>query len=278
MEWSPTRQTGCLNTQKKGGAPHISKRHPVAVAILWLVRIRRRIALHDSVQRGHPELQAARVRRRSAGPPRRRYRLGLQRNDLIRRPPLLRPSDLLKRGGPAPAPRRQPVGGAARRHPDRDFAAGADHWRRRRGVFVVAETRYGTLRYARRAGPARGRGEVREEGRVRALAEAEGEGHFLFADGLVEETNVSVDLRKMEKKKASNDVRSCRINGARRRGEEKQTTVDLPSRRPLARGRLSLENRARPPRSTSLDVVEARDWCSVLLNLYARRWQGKQPG
>lgn len=36
---------------------------------------------------------------------------------------------------------------------------------------------------------------------MRALAEAEGEGHFLFADGLVEETNVSVDLRKMEKKR-----------------------------------------------------------------------------
>ena len=223
--------------------------------------------MHDSVQRGHSELQAARVRRRSAAP-RCRHRLGL-RNDLVRRPPLLRPSDLLKRGGPAPP--RRPVG-AARRHPDGDFAANADHRRRHRRVFVIAETRYGALRYARRAGPARGRGEVREEGRVRALAEAEGEGHFLFADGLVEEAYVSVDLRKKTKRQKQY-VRSCRRRGEEE--EEKRKTVGLPSRRPLARGRLSLESRARPPRSTSLDVVGAREWCSVLLSLYARRWHGK---
>ena len=46
---------------------------------------------------------------------------------------------------------------------------------------------------------------------MRALAEAEGEGHFLFADGLVEETNVSVDLRKMEKKKKRQATTFVRI-------------------------------------------------------------------
>jgi len=204
--------------------PHISKRYPVAVAILWLVRISRRIALHDSVQRGHLELQAARGRRRGTRPRRRhRHRLGL-RNGLIRHPPLLWLSAFLGRGGPA---RRRPVG-AARRHPDGEFAARADHRRRRTDVFVVAEARYGTLRYARRAGPARGRGEVREEGRVRALAEAEGDGHFLFADGLVEEAYVSVDLRKI---KGKHHVRSfVRMGSAKRRRQKKLSTYRVVGR------------------------------------------------
>ena len=51
------------------------------------------------------------------------------------------------------------------------------------------------MRDACRAGPARRRGEVGEERGVGALPEAEGEGHLLFADGLVEEADVSVDLR-----------------------------------------------------------------------------------
>lgn len=62
-------------------------------------------------------------------------------------------------------------------------------------VLVLAEARYRAVRDASRAGPARGGGEVREEGGVGALSEAEGEGHLLFANGLVEETYVSVDLR-----------------------------------------------------------------------------------
>ena len=202
-------------------APHISKRYPVAVAILWLVRISRRIALHDSVQRGHLELQAAGGRRRGTGP-RRRHRLGL-RNGLIRHPPLLWPSAFLGRGGPA---RRRPVG-AARRHPDGEFAARADHRWRRTDVFVVAEARYGTLRYTRRAGPARGRGEVREEGRVRALAEAEGDGHFLFADGLVEEAYVSVDLRKIKGKIPRSFVR---MGSARWRRKKKLSTYRVVGR------------------------------------------------
>ena len=51
------------------------------------------------------------------------------------------------------------------------------------------------MRDAGSAGPARGGGEVGEERGVGALPEAEGEGHLLLADGLVEETNVSVDLQ-----------------------------------------------------------------------------------
>lgn len=51
-----------------------------------------------------------------------------------------------------------------------------------------------------------------------ALTEAEGDGHFLFADGLVEEAYVSVDLREI---KAKYNVHSCCVNGLRRSGEEK---------------------------------------------------------
>ena len=199
--------------------PHISKRYPVAVAVLWLVRISRRVALHNSVQRGHLELQGARGRRCGTRP-RCSHRLGL-RNDLIRQPPLLWLFAFFGRGGPA---RRQPVS-AACRHPDGEITAGADHCWRRTDVFVVAEARYGTLRYARRACPARGRGEVREEGRVGALAEAEGDGHFLFADGLVEEAYVSVDLRKMKSKMPRSFVRVTSMGWAKRRGEKKKLST-----------------------------------------------------
>jgi hypothetical protein len=63
-------------------------------------------------------------------------------------------------------------------------------------ILVLAEAWYRAVRDARRTGPARGGGKVGEERGVRALPKAEGEGHFLFADGLVEETDVSVHLQK----------------------------------------------------------------------------------
>lgn len=104
-----------------------------------------------------------------------------------------------------------------------------------------------------------------------ALTEAEGDGHFLFADGLVEEAYVSVHLR--EKRANKYHVRSRRVNGL---GEaEKKESVDLLNHRPLARDRLSLESHARPPPSTSLDAVGAREWCLVL-DLDARRQDGRE--
>ena len=142
--------------------------------------------MHRYVQRRHFELQAAR-----GGHGNRRGRgRGLRLGDRLIRLPLLPLFAFLGRGGGGRAPGRVVAAG---RHPDGDFAARADP-RRRRDV-LVAEARYRAVRDARRAGPARGGREVGEEGGVRALAEAEGDGHLLFADGLFEEAYVSVDLR-----------------------------------------------------------------------------------
>lgn len=150
--------------------------------------------MHHSVQRRHLELQAA---RRGSGDPRGSPRL---RRRLIR-PSLLPLFAFLGNGGRR-GRGRGPVC-APRRHPDGDFAAGADPRGRRRDgdVLVVAEARYRAVRDARRAGPARGCSEVRQEGRMRALSEPKGDGHFLLADGLVEEAYVSVNLRKKEQNK-----------------------------------------------------------------------------
>ena len=135
---------------------YIAKRHPVAVAIFRLVRIGRRIALHHSVQRWHLELQAA---RRGSGDPCGSPSPRLRRH--LIRPSLLSLFTFLGNGG-----RRGGGGGpvgAPCRHPDGDFATGADPpwWRRDGDVLVVAEARYRTVRDARRPGPARGRSEVR---------------------------------------------------------------------------------------------------------------------
>jgi len=60
---------------------------------------------------------------------------------------------------------------------------------------------------------------------VGALAEAEGDGHFLFADGLVEEAYVSVDLRKMKSKMPRSFVRVTSMGWAKRRGGKKKLST-----------------------------------------------------
>jgi hypothetical protein len=85
------------------------------------------------------------------------------------------------------------------------------------------------------------------------LPKAEGEGHLLFANGLVEETDVSVHLRK---------------GIASRLGRPRTGKFGhVPSHRQLARVRPFLEIRARPPPSTNLDVVKARAWYLGLLSV-----------
>lgn len=54
-----------------------------------------------------------------------------------------------------------------------------------------------------------------------ALAEAEGYGHFLFADGLVEEAYVSVDLREI--KANTTFIRVASMGSAKRRRKELAT-------------------------------------------------------